>query len=303
MLKRLFQKPAKLSQRQNKGDGGDEALLDSSSSSSDPLEKPACDCHARGARIAIRATLLCTTVYLGIGIWFGYIMRGTQFVADADDFCLNHISHYCVAPLVNEVKPNWRTIQYNGSFFHESIYRQPPSPEVDEAWSALGIDYRSVVVPESEAAKTGLRPDQVKVSQLYGGGYPANVEGLHHLHCLNLLRKALKWNYNYYREQKQGAFVNSEYVVRYHVTHCMDIIRQQLMCTTDIGMLGQVWYHPEGEPEPIPFVDFNTKHRCRDYEAIRQWAESHQLPPESEVDMSRFYEKPKPGDTVYSEIP
>jgi hypothetical protein len=97
--------------------------------------------------------------------------------------------------------------------------------------------------------------------------------------------------------------VNSEYVVRYHVTHCMDILRQQLMCVTDIGVLGQVWYQPEGEASPTPFVDFNTKHRCRDYEAIRKWAEEHQLPPETEVDMNRFYEQPKPGDTIYLEIP
>lgn len=44
------------------------------------------------------------------------------------------------APVVDQVKPGWRTVQYNGSFFHESIYRKPASPEVDAAWSALGID-------------------------------------------------------------------------------------------------------------------------------------------------------------------
>jgi len=43
---------------------------------------------------------------------------------------------------------------------------------------------RSVVIPEKEAGQVGLRPDQVKISQEYGGGFPANVEGLHHLHCL-----------------------------------------------------------------------------------------------------------------------
>jgi hypothetical protein len=39
-------------------------------------------------------------------------------------------------------------------------------------------------VPEAEAAQSGLTPDQVKINPKYGGGYPANVEGLHHLHCL-----------------------------------------------------------------------------------------------------------------------
>jgi hypothetical protein len=71
----------------------------------------------------------------------------------------------------------------------------------------------------------------------------------------------------------------------------------------DIGVLGQVWYQLEGMEKPTSFVDFNTEHRCRDYEAIRAWAEAHQIPPETEVDMSQFYGMPQPGDTVYVEIP
>jgi hypothetical protein len=39
-------------------------------------------------------------------------------------------------------------------------------------------------VPEEHAAASGIAPDQVKIKKEYGGGYPANVEGLHHLHCL-----------------------------------------------------------------------------------------------------------------------
>jgi hypothetical protein len=43
---------------------------------------------------------------------------------------------------------------------------------------------RSLAVPPKEAAKSGLKPSQVQISDKYGGGFPANVEGLHHLHCL-----------------------------------------------------------------------------------------------------------------------
>lgn len=43
---------------------------------------------------------------------------------------------------------------------------------------------RSIVIRSEEADEMGLRRDQVKISQEYGGGFPANVEGLHHLHCL-----------------------------------------------------------------------------------------------------------------------
>lgn len=109
--------------------------------------------------IVIRTVLSCTSIYIGIGIWFGVILRHTGFVGDVDKVCLHHISQYCVsispsneddadrisAPVVNEVRPNWHTIRYNGTFFHENIYRQAASPEVDAAWEALGIECKIIL--------------------------------------------------------------------------------------------------------------------------------------------------------------
>ena len=43
---------------------------------------------------------------------------------------------------------------------------------------------RSVSIPQERAQSAGLKHDQVKINPRYGGGYPANVEGLHQLHCL-----------------------------------------------------------------------------------------------------------------------
>jgi hypothetical protein len=74
------------------------------------------------------------------------------------------------------------------------------------------------------------------------------------------------------------------------------------MCVPDVGVLGQIWWQPAGESAPMPFVDFNTEHRCRDFEAVRRWAEVHQLPLAEGVDMGSLYQMPEPGDTVYPEI-
>jgi hypothetical protein len=57
--------------------------------------------------------------------------------------------------------------------------------------------------------------------------------------------------------------------------HCLDILRQQLMCTVDIGVLGKVWWNQDN---PTPYPDFNTQHKCRDFEAVRNWAEKNQGP-------------------------
>lgn len=43
---------------------------------------------------------------------------------------------------------------------------------------------RALAIPEEDAAKSGITPSHVRINPKYGGGYPANLEGLHQLHCL-----------------------------------------------------------------------------------------------------------------------
>lgn len=68
------------------------------------------------------------------------------------------------------------------------------------------------------------------------------------------------------------------------------------MCTVDIGVLGQVWWN---RAEPSAYVDFNTQHKCRNFDAIRQWAFERQAPEDVPVD----YLKPPRGEDVLEEMP
>jgi hypothetical protein len=81
------------------------------------------------------------------------------------------------------------------------------------------------------------------------------------------------------------------------IAHCLDILRQQLMCTVDVGVMGQVWIYPN---TPTPLVDFNTKHKCRNFDAVRRWAEERQVTPPEYDD---WLELPKAGDRIYDEMP
>jgi hypothetical protein len=182
----------------------------------------------------------------------------------------------------------------------EDIYRRPASPEVDAAWQALGVDYRPLRIPPEDFQKAGLSDKHVQIKEKYGGGYPANVEGLHHLHCLNLVRQATFWDIDYYRAKGKGAFTNSDEIVRLHVSHCIDILRQQLMCQADVGVFGQVWYRATPEDTPAAFVDFNTDHKCRNYDDIREWARVRQLPEDAPED---FLQPPLPGQQVHAGVP
>lgn len=46
------------------------------------------------------------------------------------------------------------------------------------------------------------------------------------------------------------------------------------MCNVDTAVLGQVW---ASKDDPIAFPDFNTRHMCKNYEAVREWAEKLQV--------------------------
>ena len=48
------------------------------------------------------------------------------------------------------------------------------------------------------------------------------------------------------------------------------------MCNVDTGVLGQVWVDPQA---PMAFPEFNTLHKCKNYDDVRAWAEKLQAPP------------------------
>lgn len=233
---------------------------------------------------------LASILLLALGI-----LIGNKLPSNLNSRCWKHSSKW--SQIQDDVDGSFHLVHFNGSLLKENVFRLPAGPEVDAAWDSLGINYRPIAVPKKQAARSGLKPYQVQINSAYGGGFPANVEGLHHLHCLNLVRQSLFFNIDYYRAQGTGAFVNDEYIVRHHVSHCLDIIRQQLMCTPDTGLLGQVWWDPNA---PKAFVDFNTEHKCRDYEAIRSWAEIRQMPEKIPKD---FLQPPNSRDEVLKEIP
>ncbi|KAK7539774.1 tat pathway signal sequence [Phyllosticta citribraziliensis] len=244
---------------------------------------------------SIVALWVVTFCFAGfVGAWIG--IRQSKH-SQSTQSTISKISQY--SPIVDDVGVYFSTVRFNGSLMKENIFRQDASPEVDAAWESLGVNYRALVVPPEKAAKSNLLPDQVKVREKYGGGFVANVEGMHQLHCLNLLREGLYYNYDYYKAKGDGAWVNSDHVIRRHVSHCLDIIRQNLMCNVDIGVLGQVWVQFDDD-DPFAYVDFNTKHTCRNFDQVREWAKEHQVPENVPDD---FIQPPIDGDTIFDEMP
>ncbi|UNI23267.1 hypothetical protein JDV02_009098 [Purpureocillium takamizusanense] len=212
-----------------------------------------------------------------------------------DGICAAHTTQW--SPVLRDVDVKYGIKQFNGSFLEENIYRQVGTPEVDKAWDDLGVNFGAGIISYEEGIKSGLGRHFVKRAKKYGGGFIVNLEGLHHLHCLNLIRQSLYFNYEHYRDLKQHAFKNEGEILRKHVTHCLDAVRQVLMCNVDTGVLGQVWTVDSDGKELQAFPDFNSKHMCKNFDDIKEWSRKI-LAPSTDDLPNDYLEPPADGDVV-----
>ncbi|KAH9947858.1 hypothetical protein B0H21DRAFT_691091, partial [Amylocystis lapponica] len=166
----------------------------------------------------------------------------------------------------------YETIVFNGTLNYSSIYRGPPSPDIDAVWDKVTHDVYSTSITTDTLLKVGktVRPSSVKFPEEKGGGYMALYEVSHQLHCLNLLRK---YSYREYYAPITAAFFADPVFFRTHLDHCIEMLRQTLMCNADAGLVTFDWV--AGFPTPYP--DFNTLHRCRNFDRIMDWIGEHAI--------------------------
>lgn len=74
-------------------------------------------------------------------------------------------------------------------------------------------------------------------------------------------------------ENKPVEFTDKASTVRLHVDHCIDMLRQVLMCQADVGIVPFYWVKGQG-----PSEDFSTTHKCRKFDKVINWAEEHAGP-------------------------
>jgi hypothetical protein len=157
---------------------------------------------------------------------------------------------------------------------HENaIFLQLRGDEVDRAWSRIA-DVGIQRISREDVVRLGKDPEyaiQPPESWGWEGDYMAEIEVFHQLHCLNALRKGLVTNYHHYWGSRYGWSppVNFER----HLSHCLDMIRQSLMCHSDVEAITYVWR----ETQAAPYPDFGVRKVCRDFETVREWNERAKL--------------------------
>ncbi|KAI0202340.1 hypothetical protein F4808DRAFT_458939 [Astrocystis sublimbata] len=143
--------------------------------------------------------------------------------------------------LVNEHKPG------------ERIWVGEPSPEIDAAWDSLK-EVWVVMLEGEEASKVRDK------TTLQDGYWLSGLDVFHQLHCLDSLRRAI------YPEHYPPQALPRTW--RLHMDHCIDYLRQVLMCHGDTTPVNQKWFDAARRYGP----DFETLHTCRPFDELVAWS-------------------------------
>lgn len=164
-------------------------------------------------------------------------------------------------------------------------YFGPPSPLLDQSWSQLLNHTLSTLLPSEIHPHMHLHDkDRWATDQRFH----FEPEVFHVLHCLNAVRVHL--NRLLYPSSPTGGIPSQEILEqekaeladvvgegnwqRLHLEHCMDRIRQDVMCHAD--MTPSVFYGLDGLPVPLTLGKPGER-VCRDWSGVRGWVEERRV--------------------------
>ncbi|KAM7220100.1 protein of unknown function (DUF3328) domain containing protein [Rhypophila decipiens] len=136
------------------------------------------------------------------------------------------------------------------------VYVGTPSPELDAAWEDI-VQPLNVFLTEKELEgdTDGTSPDPET------GLYVAMPQGFHDLHCLNMIRQRLHLDYYSAMARMNRTTLDT------HIDHCIDSLRQSLMCTGDMTLIKTYWI----DKRHRMMANFDNDHMCRDFGALKAW--------------------------------
>lgn len=150
--------------------------------------------------------------------------------------------------------------------------------EVENAW--MDIAYLpDQMVSKSDFPKLKKPDDAMQVTNPTTGetGYRVGIEVFHQLHCLNLLR--MSTYPDHYKTITWSDTNDAPEKVRAHLDHCIEILRINLMCLSDVNVFTFQPTKEEGKQGMGGYwPDYETEHVCRNFDHIKDWARANAVP-------------------------
>ncbi|KAH8690237.1 hypothetical protein BGW36DRAFT_433189 [Talaromyces proteolyticus] len=169
----------------------------------------------------------------------------------------NGVQHLIESPLHEAIEMERKMV--HASFASKNPFKGPPSDELDHAWHQLFIN-SNVRVTEEDLAKINRTSVPITDER---GGYYAIPDVYHQLHCLKFLRQVIYKDY--YSIEKPTTPI--------HIDHCIDNLRQNLMCKGDVSLVTFSWVPNDRAPKP----NFEVEHECVNWQRLDNWAKEHRF--------------------------
>jgi hypothetical protein len=144
-------------------------------------------------------------------------------------------------------------------------YFGQPGPEIDAAWHALVGGYHFYATDAEQGTLDDADFDGSKKSWYKDdiGYYQDGTAMFHTLHCVNMIRMYI--DYDYYKPTFAKIAALD---LRLHSEHCLDYIRQSIMCAGDLTPVPSRWH--EAGAHSRAYSDSGLLHTCRAFEPIRK---------------------------------
>ncbi|KAF2094131.1 hypothetical protein NA57DRAFT_60771 [Rhizodiscina lignyota] len=146
-----------------------------------------------------------------------------------------------------------RRLTRHGTIFYEA--RNVKMSGIDSEIDSV-IDRYFLITEEEARDHWGDEYDQYW--NYAAGGYRAGLDMFHTLHCVHEIRKWLFPRYYSIRMSEDQLL---------HQGHCIEQIRQYIMCAGDITPVPTKYFPGLGRN----YVVSDVTHTCRDFQAIRDW--------------------------------
>ncbi|PPJ60548.1 hypothetical protein CBER1_11819 [Cercospora berteroae] len=184
------------------------------------------------------------------------------------------------------------TLTFNDLDYKVTRYTDKPDyvgTQVDRNWHDLGVNGPPIVVPTAETQYFDIEPHHARVDPSQSSAIPYEgvagmIQAQHRLHCLNMLRQGLWYNWEYYRRiqhpdwsSKQEVMLGNYSLMELHTAHCVDQLRQSIMCESDLAIIPYM-RDENGEGK----MDFSRRKRCRNYDSLLHWHRNHSIGAELE---------------------